>query len=187
LRRRRTGAHFSPPASAPVSPRGAPRPSARLAADASSTRSTIQAKPIGWKRSRRNAAPSSSGSRMPAWGGEASLAPPRKQAGASVLAHLGFLGQSRSPYEDTRFRGLDLFGFPWILSFEYSLINGLHRKNEQRFFSSLLPLASERGNRRAIWFWLVEGHINHAASLAQFLIFGKILLRELCRSGRISL
>jgi hypothetical protein len=33
---------------------------------------------------------------------------------------------------------LDFLGFPWILSSESSLINGLHGINEQKFFATPL-------------------------------------------------
>jgi hypothetical protein len=38
---------------------------------------------------------------------------------------LDFLGGWRFRYENPRFRGLDFLGFPWILSSETSLFNGL--------------------------------------------------------------
>jgi hypothetical protein len=82
-----------PPASAPASPKDAPRTSARLAANASPTRSTIQATPTGWRRSHRSAGPNSSGSPTPAWGGEWAGSRllgggPRQGSGSSVRVFL---------------------------------------------------------------------------------------------------
>ncbi len=69
-RRRRTEAPFSPAASAPVSPRAARRMTAKPAAVASPTPSSVRATPTGWRRSRLSAGRSSSGWPTPAWAGE---------------------------------------------------------------------------------------------------------------------
>ena len=68
-----------------------------------------------------------------------------------------------------------MFGFPWILSSESRLINGLRGIFAEKFFLALLPGARieearttdpGRRKRRAV----------HRASLALFLIFCKIIL-----------
>jgi hypothetical protein len=47
---------------------------------------------------------------------------------------------------------LDLFGFPWILSSESRLINGLHGKKLRNFFHSPSPwLQRRREGRLALW------------------------------------
>ncbi len=54
--------------------------------NASPTRSTIQATPTGWRRSRRSAGPSSSGSPTPAWGGEPYRKAPRTMLRDSMIS-----------------------------------------------------------------------------------------------------
>jgi hypothetical protein len=72
---------------------------------------------------------------------------------------LGFLGGSLFRYENPRFELLDLFGFPWILSFESRLFNGLREIKEEQFFAPLFTLgsASSRscglGVGRRAWSW----------------------------------
>jgi hypothetical protein len=42
-----------------------------------------------------------------------------------LITHFGFLGRWRFDRENPRFWGLEKLGFPWILSSESRLINGL--------------------------------------------------------------
>ena len=61
---------------------------------------------------------------------------------ASLWAGAGQFGISCSSLfrlENPRFRGLDFLGFPWILSSETRLINGLHGINRENFFVALFP------------------------------------------------
>jgi hypothetical protein len=58
---------------------------------------------------------------------------------------LGFLGASRFRRENPWECLLDFLGFPWILSSESRVINGLREINDKRFFSSLLFAALARG------------------------------------------
>jgi hypothetical protein len=74
---------------------------------------------------------------------------------------------------------LDFLGFPWILSCETRLINGLHGKIAQKFFASLFLWrgAPEREHT-------VEAsrkrRLIHGTSLVQFPFFRKRLSSELC-------
>src|SRR4029077_7334414 len=49
-------------------------------------------------------------------------------------------------YEAPRSRGLDFLGFPWILSSESRLFNGLHGIERGKFFLAVLPWHSQRRN-----------------------------------------
>jgi hypothetical protein len=55
---------------------------------------------------------------------------------------LDFLGVSLFRYENLGFELLDLFGFPWILSSESRLFNGLREISAEKFFAPLFPLGS---------------------------------------------
>ena len=57
---------------------------------------------------------------------------------------LGFLGLWPFRYQQLRFWALDFLGFPWILSCESRLINGLRGIKAQKFFAALLPWRSRR-------------------------------------------
>jgi hypothetical protein len=50
---------------------------------------------------------------------------------------LGFLGPWLFRFENPRFRGLDFLGFPWILSSESRLINGLRGINRGKIFHAV--------------------------------------------------
>jgi hypothetical protein len=54
------------------------------------------------------------------------------------------LGPSLFCFENPGVRGLDFLGFPWILSSETRLINGLRGKNRRRIFRGVLPLWGTR-------------------------------------------
>jgi hypothetical protein len=64
---------------------------------------------------------------------------------------LDFLGPWLFRFENPRFRGLDFLGFPWILSSESRLINGLHGIFVEKFFVALFAPwgveAAEEGRR----------------------------------------
>ena len=66
---------------------------------------------------------------------------------------LGFLGTSPFRCENPRFWGLEKLGFPWILSSESRLINGLHEIFSERFFLALLSSRmSRRNGEPPIWY-----------------------------------
>jgi hypothetical protein len=67
-------------------------------------------------------------------------------------------------------------GFPWILSSEYRLFNGLHGIFARVFFSAPFPRAESRRNGDAAIEVMRIGRIIHAPSLAEFLTFVKPLL-----------
>jgi len=52
------------------------------------------------------------------------------------FARLDFLGAGPFSLQNRRSRALDSFGFPWILSSESSLFNGLHGENREFLFLS---------------------------------------------------
>jgi hypothetical protein len=54
----------------------------------------------------------------------------------------GFPWQVAVSLRNPRFELLDLFGFPWILSSESRLFNGLREINAEKFFAPLFPLGS---------------------------------------------
>jgi hypothetical protein len=68
---------------------------------------------------------------------------------------------------------LDLFGFPWILSSETSLINGLHGIFRGKFF--VTALWRKKPGRALKVEAVQKGGIAHGASLLQFLIVSKQL------------
>jgi hypothetical protein len=59
---------------------------------------------------------------------------------------LGFLGTCAFRCENPRFWGLEKLGFPWILSSESRLINGLHAIFRTDFFLTLLSSRKSRRN-----------------------------------------
>jgi hypothetical protein len=59
---------------------------------------------------------------------------------------LGFLGPRRFTREDDLLRLLDFLGFPWILSSELRLINGLHGINRATIFLDAASPARSVGN-----------------------------------------
>ena len=70
----------------------------------------------------------------------------------SGRSDLGFLGPSRVCCENPRFWGLEFLGFPWILSSESRLFNGLCGINREEFFLPLFGVAKERSERQpTIW------------------------------------
>ena len=144
-------------------PRARRRPSARPAAAASPTRSTTQATPTGWRRSRRSAGPSSSGSPTPAWGGESVwLERSRQRAGRSSLDFLGLCAGFAAEIPDYEpWICLDFLGFSRA---KRDLSMGYERKTEKNFSCRFLPLAVEAPERTQR-FWHAEGRIAHAASL----------------------
>ena len=70
---------------------------------------------------------------------------------------------------------MDSLGFPWILSSETRLINGLRGFFAKQFFSPSLPL--RRGTEPAVEAML-KGATVHGASLIYFLIFCNLLSSE---------
>ncbi len=96
---------------------------------------------------------------------------------------LDFLGACPFRRKYPRKRGLDLFGFPWILSSESSLFNGLHGKTDGNFFSLLFPrvcCAGMGGRGRATR----KRRLVHEPSLSEFLIFCNVLSSEPVSFGR---
>jgi hypothetical protein len=87
---------------------------------------------------------------------------------------LDFLGSSRFRRENPRLSLLDFLGFPWILSCETRLINGLHRINGGIFPASF---SLDGGNLRVgdSRTWGRNCRLVHEASLTNFLIFCKKL------------
>jgi hypothetical protein len=86
------------------------------------------------------------------------------------LARLDFLGLGHFAREDPISWLLDSLGFPWILSSESKLINGLRGINRARLFSALLSRRAAgngghggRGN--------AESQNSHEASPTQLLFF----------------
>jgi hypothetical protein len=69
---------------------------------------------------------------------------------------------------------LDSLGFPWILSFESSLFNGLRGINRGGFFLALFPLTFE-ATRVSQAEAVPKRQILHEASLTHLLIFRKRL------------
>jgi hypothetical protein len=62
---------------------------------------------------------------------------------------LGFLGAWPVRRENPVYRLLDFLGFPWILSSETRLINGLYGINRQKFFVILLSVVAAAAQRRS--------------------------------------
>ncbi|HEY5207278.1 MAG TPA: hypothetical protein VIJ63_22160, partial [Roseiarcus sp.] len=98
---------------------------------------------------------------------------------------LGFLGASPFRCKNPRFWLLDFLGFPWILSSESRLINGLRGVNGEEKFRAGFPLCWEALVREAAVEAVRKGRIVHGASLNRFLIFCKKLLRRPFPSGRL--
>jgi hypothetical protein len=71
---------------------------------------------------------------------------------------LGFLEISPFCCEKPRFCGFEKLGFPWILSSESRLINGLQEKIEESFFYS--PFSPENGHRGSLALDSVRGGTN---------------------------
>jgi hypothetical protein len=84
---------------------------------------------------------------------------------------LGFLGGWLFCRESRRLSLLDSLGFPWILSSESRLINGLRGFFRERNFSHLfLGLRDAAGREPAVEAMRMR-RILHEESLAEFLIF----------------
>jgi hypothetical protein len=75
------------------------------------------------------------------------LIPARRRVATLVqTSHLDFLGAWVFGCENPRFRVLDFLGFPWILSSESRLINGLRGISGEKFFRKSW-LARKAGTR----------------------------------------
>jgi hypothetical protein len=61
------------------------------------------------------------------------------------IRRLDFLGSGRSTREDPHSWLLDSLGFPWILSSESRVFNGLRRIFQEEFFSTLSPAFAAPG------------------------------------------
>jgi hypothetical protein len=81
---------------------------------------------------------------------------------------LGFLGPWPFCRQNPNLWLLDSLGFPWILSSESRLINGLRGINRARVFLDASSLAWVAGTVEGAR----KGRIVHPASLAYFLVFG---------------
>jgi hypothetical protein len=93
---------------------------------------------------------------------------------------LGFLGASPVCRKNPQYWLLDFLGFPWILSSESRLINGLHGINRAEVFVVLSP-AVRSARTGAFGLRVPTGRIAHVASLIWFLIFCKGLLSDWIR------
>jgi hypothetical protein len=81
------------------------------------------------------------------------------------LAGLDFLWSGAFWCENPRLCRLDFLGFPWILSSESRLINGLRGILREKFFLSLFPRRGRFSNA-GIRFWRAEGAgCSHRAKL----------------------
>jgi hypothetical protein len=80
---------------------------------------------------------------------------------ALVTVSLGFLGVSLFRYESQAFELLDSLGFPWNLSSESRLFNGLRRIHLGIFFLRLCPRVGGESLRMAC----EQGGVGHRASL----------------------
>ena len=90
-------------------------------------------------------------------------------ASAGRTIHLGFLGFRLFGFKNPRFCVLDFLGFPWILSSELSLFNGLRGKNCENFSSRFSPCMSPTERQPAVEA-MRKGGIGHGVSLSYFLI-----------------
>jgi hypothetical protein len=70
-----------------------------------------------------------------------------------LITHFGFLGRWRFDRENPRFWGLEKLEFPWILSSESRLINGLRwislEKNSCRLFAQTAAVEREISRARS--------------------------------------
>jgi hypothetical protein len=101
---------------------------------------------------------------------------------------LAFLGSRPFGGENPRFWGLEKLGFPWILSSQSSLFNGLRWIFAERNFSRPFAAGGQRrmdaGIRGA-----QKCRIFHGTCLAQFPVFSNIIPLNFYRSaadGRVS-
>jgi hypothetical protein len=79
---------------------------------------------------------------------------------------LDFLGAWPFRREKPFYRLLDFLGFPWNLSSESRLINGLRGTNDQKFFLSLLAVAAGGAWTVAHNLGVRINRIAHGASLS---------------------
>jgi hypothetical protein len=85
---------------------------------------------------------------------------------------LGFLGCWPFGRENPRLRGLEKLGFPWILSSETRLFNGLRRIFAEQNFSRPFAVEPEpRPTILAMW----KGRIVHKTRVTALLVFCKKL------------
>ena len=84
---------------------------------------------------------------------------------------LGFLETSRFAATSLDFWGLEKLGFPWILSSESILINGLHGETAQRFFRGAFFRSVRRAEREHAVEAMRKSRFVHGTSLQQFLFF----------------
>jgi hypothetical protein len=84
---------------------------------------------------------------------------------------LGFLGRWPFGRENPRLQGLEKLGFPWILSSESSLFNGLRGIFRKRNFARPFALGGSGGRGDTAVEVMRMRRIIHEASLAQFLLF----------------
>jgi hypothetical protein len=88
---------------------------------------------------------------------------------------LGFLSPGPFRREDPRLWVLDSLGFPWILSSESRLFNGLRGFLPEEYFSPVFPGVMKGPQRASAVKAMRKGGIVHAASLIWFLIYCKKL------------
>jgi hypothetical protein len=84
---------------------------------------------------------------------------------------LEFLGRGLFGFENHRKRGLDFLGFPWILSSESRLINGLHRIFAEKFFRGPFAPGFRGGGTEEAPEAMEKRGIVHRASVCEILIF----------------
>jgi hypothetical protein len=85
---------------------------------------------------------------------------------AAAARRLDFLGPWRFGCENPHFRVLDFLGFPWILSSESRLINGLRGIFAEKFFLGAFLAGGVCAETRAPVLAVRKGKPVHRASLA---------------------
>jgi hypothetical protein len=98
---------------------------------------------------------------------------------------LGFLDPTRFAAKTQILWLLDSLGFPWILSSEYRLINGLRGTGEQKFFTPLLPWrgSPETGSDGR---GRTEGQDCSSGKLTSLSDFPQLIVFEALPLGRLS-
>jgi hypothetical protein len=102
------------------------------------------------------------------------LAPSRQRSGRFGFSW-ALVVSPRNPH----LRPLDFLGFPWILSSESRLINGLPGINRAKVFLGASPRRAAP-ERDAVVEAMRKRRIGHRASLAYFLVFGNRAPHKFC-------
>jgi len=96
--------------------------------------------------------------------------PERGCRAARPGGRFGFSWPAPFRCQDKVYGLLDFLGFPWILSSETRLINGLRAILAAREFRAAFPARARRAERAPSVLGMRKGRTVHAASLARFLI-----------------